>query len=173
MGGEGICGGGQRFRAGRNGFGRIGKVDGLALHGFPGFVFVLEAVFVLEVIERLEQELGDEGEVRGNARLDAVLGDGLEELAEDEVDVGGGHETVGERSGKLRAKMIGFEKLALGASVKNAERRMVRLAQHATSAAVGKPKLAEAGFVVGDAGTRGLWFRHERLLRRSKRKMEK
>jgi hypothetical protein len=55
----------------------------------------------------------------------------LEQLAEDEVDVGGGHEAAGERGGELRAEAIGFEKLALGTSVENAERRVVRLAQHA------------------------------------------
>jgi hypothetical protein len=168
FGGKGSGGGGQRFLARRNGFGRIRKVDGVTLHGFPGFVFVLEAVFVFELVEGLKQELGDKGEIRGDTRRDAVLGDGLEELAEDEIDVGGGHEAAGERSGELRAETIGFEKLALGASVKNAERRMVRLAQHAAEAAVGERELAEAGFIAGDAGTRGLWFRHERLLVGSK-----
>jgi len=172
LGGKGCGGGGQRLRAGRDEFGRFGKSDGVALHGFPGFVFVLEAVFGLEFVEGLEQELGDEGEVGGDARRDAVLRDGFEELAEDEVDVGGGHEAAGERGGKLRAEAIGFEKLTLGAGVENAERGMVRLAQHAAGAAVSERELAEGRFIEGGAGTRGLWFRHDRLLRESKEKYE-
>ena len=155
MGGEGSGRRGERLCAGRNWSGRIRKSDGFVLHVLPGLELVLEAVFILEMVEGLEQELGDESEVRGDARLDAVLRDGFEELAEDEVDVGGGHEAAGERGGKFRAELIGFEKLTLGAGVKNAERRMVRLAQHAAGAAVGEPKLAEAGFIAGNAGTRG------------------
>jgi hypothetical protein len=169
LGGKGSCGGGERFLARRNGLGRIGKDDGVALQCFPGFKIVVEAVFGLEFVERLEQELGDKGKVPGDARLDAVLRDGLEEFTENEVDVGGGHEAAGERGGELRAEAIGFEKLTLGASVENAERGMVRLAQHATSAAVGEPKLAEAGFILGGAGTRGLWFGHKRLLEEVKK----
>ena len=160
MGGEGSGEGGQRFRARWNGGGRIGEVDRLALHGFPGFVFVLEAVFVLEMVEGLEQKLGDEGQVAGDTRRDAVLSDGLEELAEDKVDVRGSHEAAGERGGELGAETVGLEKLAFGASMKDAERRMVWLAQHATGAAVGKRELAEAGFIIGDAGTRGFWIGH-------------
>src|SRR5213082_3557981 len=164
---------GQRLRAWRDEFGRFGKGDGVALHGFPGFVLVLEAVFGLELVERLEQELGDEGEVGGDARRDAVLRDGFEQFAEDEVDVGGGHEAAGERGGELRAEAIGFEKLTLGAGVENAERGMIRLAQHAAEASVGERELAEGRFIEGGAGTRGLWFRHERLLEKEVRKNRK
>jgi len=160
LGGKGFGGGGERLLAGRNKFGRFGKGDGVALHGFPGFVFVLEAIFGLELVERLEQELGDEGEIPGDARRDAVLRDGFEQFAEDEVDVGGGHEAAGERGGELRAEAIGFEKLTLGAGVENAERGMIRLAQHAAEAAVGERELAESRFIEGGAGTRGLWFGH-------------
>ena len=88
FGGKGFCGGGQRLRAWGNGFGRTGEGDGVALHGFPVFVIVVKAIFGLELVEGLEQELGDEGQVGGDARLDAVLGDGFEQFAEDEVDIG-------------------------------------------------------------------------------------
>jgi len=54
FGGKGSGGGGQRLLARRNGFGRIGKVDGVTLHGFPGFIFVLEAVFVFELVGERE-----------------------------------------------------------------------------------------------------------------------
>jgi hypothetical protein len=50
FGGKDSGGGRQRFLARRNGFGRIGNSDGVALHGFPGFVFVVEAVFVFELV---------------------------------------------------------------------------------------------------------------------------
>src|SRR5216683_5562581 len=98
---------------------RIGKRDGVLLHVSPGFVFVLEFVFILKITEGEEQELANEGEISGVAGRDAVLGYGFEEFAEDEVDVRGGHESAGKRSGELGAEAIGFDNLPLGASMED------------------------------------------------------
>jgi len=46
FGGKGSGGVGQRVLAWRN---RFWRVYGVTLHGFPGFIFVLEAVFVFEL----------------------------------------------------------------------------------------------------------------------------
>src|SRR6266852_5114374 len=81
----------------------IGERNGVLLHVFPGFVFVLEFVFILEITEGKEQKFADEGQVGGVARRDAVLRDGLEEFAEDEVDVRGGHESAREAGSEFGA----------------------------------------------------------------------
>src|SRR5216684_5787728 len=47
---------------------RIGKRGGVVVHVFPGFVFVLEFVFILEITEGKEQKFADEGQVGGVAR---------------------------------------------------------------------------------------------------------
>ena len=133
---------------------RIGKRLGLQAHLFPLFKIVLKTEFALDFVKGEEQELADEGEVGGVAGRDAVLGDGLEEFAEHEVDVCGGHQSAGKRSGELGAEPVGFDNLALSAGVENAERRVIVLAEHATGAVVSKRELTERGFVGGDAGTR-------------------
>jgi len=138
----------------------IGKRLGIQVHFFPNFRIILKTDFVLKFVEGEEQELADEGEVAGVAGRDAVLGDGLKEFAEDEVDVRGGHETAGESGGELGAEAVRFDDFALGASVEDAERRMIVLAEHATDAAVGERELAERGIVDGDAGTGLFWFIH-------------
>jgi len=138
----------------------IGKRLGIQVHFFPHFRIILKTDFVLKFVEGEEQELANEGEVAGVAGRDAVLGDGLKEFAEDEVDVRGGHETAGESGGELGAEAVRFDDLALGASVEDAERRMMVLAEHATDAAVGERELAERGIVDGDAGTGLFWFIH-------------
>src|SRR6266700_2741572 len=116
----------------------IGKRLGIQVHFFPHFRIILKTDFVLKFVEGEEQELANEGEVAGVAGRDAVLGDGLKEFAEDEVDVRGGHETAGESGGELGAEAVRFDDLALGASVEDAERRIVD----------------------GDAGTGLFWFIH-------------
>jgi len=138
----------------------IGKRLGIQVHFFPNFRIILKTDFVLKFVEGEEQELADEGEVAGVAGRDAVLGDGLEEFAEDEIDVRCGHETAGGSGGELGAEAVRFDNLALSASVEDAERRVVMLAEHTTSAAVGERELAERGIVDGDAGTGLFWFRH-------------
>lgn len=133
---------------------------GFQVHFFPLFIVVAKFEFALEFVEGEEQEFADEGQVGGIARRDAVLGDGLEEFAEGEVDVGGGHESASESGSEFGAEAIRFHDLALGASVENAERRVIVRAEHATGAAVGERELTERGFVGGDAGTGLFWFRH-------------
>jgi hypothetical protein len=116
----------------------IGERDGVPAHSFPSLKIVLKTEFALEFVEGAEQEFADEGEVGGVAGRDAVLGDSLEEFAEGEVDVRSGHEPASESGSEFGAKAIRFHDLALGASMENAERRMIVLAKHATGAAVGE-----------------------------------
>ena len=99
----------------------------------------------------MEQELADVGEEGGVASRKAVLCDGGEELAEDEVDIGGGEEVAGEGGRDFRANLMRFEELPLGAGVEGAEPRMV-VAEHAAAAAVGEVELAERGFDFGNEG---------------------
>jgi len=133
--------------------GWIGEPDGLVFHGLPLLEVVFEAVFVFEVAEGDEEEFADESEVGGGAGRDAVLGDGLKQLAENEIDVGGGHVLAGDGRGELGAEQIGFDDLAFGAGVEDAERRVICLAQHAAGAAVSELELAERALVGGNAGT--------------------
>lgn len=136
-----------------DGDGGIGEVDGTVFHLLPGLEVVFESVFLLQVAERGEEKFADEGKVRGVAGRDAVLGDGFEELAENEIDVRGGHELTGDGRGQLGTEAVRFDNLALGTSVEDAESRVVFLTQHAASAAVGELELAERGFICGNAGT--------------------
>jgi hypothetical protein len=144
----------------------IGERDGVPAHFFPSLKIVLKIEFALELVEGAEQEFADEGEVSGVAGRDAVLGDSLEEFAEGEVDVRGGHESASESGSEFGAKAIRFHDLALGASMENAERRMIVLAKHATGAAVGERELTERGFVGRDTGTGMLAFSHDDLLKK-------
>ena len=93
---------------------------GLHIHFHPLLIVVLHIEFALEFVEGKEQEFADEGQVGGVARRDAVLSDGFEELAEGEVDVGGGHEPASESGGEFGAELVRFDDLALGASVEGA-----------------------------------------------------
>jgi hypothetical protein len=144
----------------------IGERDGVPAHFLPSLKIVLKTEFGLEFVEGAEQEFADEGEVGSVAGRDAVLGDSLEEFAEGEVDVRGGHESASESGSEFGAKAIRFNDLALGASVENTERRVIELAKHATGAAVGERELTERGFVGGDAGTGAFWFIHGFFLER-------
>jgi hypothetical protein len=93
----------------------------------------------------VEQEVADVSEDGGVAGRDAVLGEGGEEFAENEVDVRGGQEVAGERSRELGAESLGFEELLFLAGVEKAEGGVVLIAQHAALAAVGERELAEMG----------------------------
>lgn len=105
----------------------------------------MKFVFVLDITEGVEQEVTDVSEDGGVAGRNAVLGEGGEELAEDEVDVGGGQEVAGERSRKLGTESLGYEELLFLAGVEETEGGMVLLTQHATLAAVGERELTEMG----------------------------
>ena len=146
--------------------GWVRELDGLVLHGLPGLEAVFEFVFVFEIAERDEEEFADESEGGGGAGSDAVLGDGLKQLAENEIDVRGGHVLAGDGGGELGAEQIGFDDLAFGAGVEDAERRVICLAQHAAGAAVSELELAERALVGGNTGTGLLWFRHGFLQKR-------
>jgi hypothetical protein len=127
------------------------------------------------VVEGVEHELADVGEDGGGACRDAVLGSGGEEFAENEVDVGGGHELAGEGGGEFGADTLGFQKLHFIVGVEETERGMGVVTEHATAAAVGSLELAAIGvrrrslrdrfvvvvFVVVRGGC-FLWHFHER-----------
>jgi hypothetical protein len=98
----------------------------------------------------VEHELTDVGENGSVAGRDAVLGGGGEEFAEDKVDVGGGHELAGERSGEFSAETVGFQELQLISGVEETECRVVA-AEHAATATVGGLELTAIG-----AGRRSL-----------------
>jgi len=94
--------------------------------------------FVLDFRDGLEKELAEVSEDGGVASGETVLGDSGEELAEDVVDVDGGEVFAGGRRGDLPAQLIGFDELALGAGMENAESGMILVPEHAALAAVGK-----------------------------------
>jgi len=123
--------------------GRVGEGDGAIEHRFPRLEFIVKFVFVFDITEGVEQEVADVSENGGVAGRDAVLGEGGEEFAEDEVDVGGGQEVAGERSRKLGAESLGHEELLFLACVEKAKGWMVLIAEHATLAAIGERELAE------------------------------
>ncbi len=144
----------------------VGETLGLHIHFDPMLMGVGHIELGLEFVKGEEQKFADEGQVGGIAGWDAVLGDGFEEFAEDEIDVRGGHEPAGKRGGKFGAEAIRFDDLPLGTSVENTEGGMILLAEHAARAAVGERELAERGFVGGDAGARKLRLSHDNPLKR-------
>jgi hypothetical protein len=107
--------------------------------------FVVERKLLLHVRERREQDLAEVGESGGLARGDTVLRDSDEKFAEDVVNVGGGEEIAVERGGNFAAQALRLEELQFLPGVKGTEGGMVRAAQHAAAAAVGKWKLAARG----------------------------
>lgn len=97
----------------------------------------MKGIFPLDVVERVEHELGDVSESGGVARRDAVLSEGGEEFAEDEVDVGGGQELPGDGGSELGAEALGFEELQLFASVEKTKGGMIVVAGQTAAASVG------------------------------------
>jgi hypothetical protein len=139
---------------------RIRETPGLHIHFRPLLVVVVHVEFALHLVDRKKQEFADESQVGGVAGRYAVLSDGFVEFAKGEIDVRGGHEPASEGGGEFGAEAVGFDDLALGTSVENAERWMILLPQHAAGAAVGERELTERGFVGGDTGTGRFWFIH-------------
>jgi hypothetical protein len=144
----------ERSIVGRRGWSGVGKSGGIGKHVLPLFKLVVEFVFLSDAGDGVEEELADVGEQSSVADRNAVLRDGSEELAEDEVDIGGGQEVTGDGGRDFRANLMGFEELLLGASVKRTELGMIA-AEHAATAAVGEGELAERGF---DLGREGVWI---------------
>ena len=93
----------------------------------------------------MEHELGDIGQDGSVAGRDTVLGSGGEEFAENEVDVGGGHETAAQGGRKFGAKTLGFEDLHLVAGVEEAEGGMSVVAEHAAAASVRSLEVTAVG----------------------------
>jgi hypothetical protein len=108
---------------------RTGEWNGLALHILPGLEGVMELVLLFNALDGTEHELGDVGEGVGSAPGYAILCEGGIEFAKDEVDVGGGHKATGNGGADFGTKLGGFLELALGAGVKDAERRVLGVAQ--------------------------------------------
>ena len=79
------------------------------------------------------------------AALRGGMRQGGEQFAEDEVDVGGGHELAGDGGGDLGTEALGFKKLHLVTGVEEEERGVAVVAEHATTAAVGSLELAAIG----------------------------
>src|SRR5260370_5451091 len=162
-------GGGGGYECGRGG--GTGKRGGFCQHSVPRLVFVYEGVFLFDAGDGVKHELADVGEDGGVAGRDAVLGQGGEECAEDEVDVGGGHELAGDGGGDLGTEALGFKKLHLVAGVEGTKRGMSGVARHATTASVGSLELAAVGigkrslsesFLVVGRGGYFIWHFHER-----------
>jgi hypothetical protein len=103
--------------------------------------------FVADQGDGLEKKLADVGQQGGVAGREAVLGDGGEEFAEDVVDIGGSVKVAGKRSGEVPAEAFGFEELALGAGVEDAEEGVILVAGHAALAAVGEREVVKMGIV--------------------------
>ena len=101
---------------------------------------VVELELLLDAGKGVKEELADISEEGSVADRKAVLRDSSEELAENEVNIGGGEKIAGERGGDFRAELIRFEELLLGAGVEGAKQRMIA-AEHATAAAVSEGEL--------------------------------
>jgi len=107
--------------------------------------------FILDFRDGVEKELAEVSEDGGVAHRETVLGDGGEELAEDVVDVDGGEVFAGGRRGDLPAELLGFQELALGEGMEDAESGVALLAEHAAFASVGELEPAEMGMIGGGA----------------------
>ena len=94
----------------------------------------------------MEHELADVGERGGVASGNAVLGDGGEEFAKDEVDVRGGKEIATDGGSDFCANLMRFTELMVGAGVEGAEIGVIVAAKHAAAPAVGEGELAERRF---------------------------
>lgn len=129
----------------------IGKRDSPLEHALPFLEGVLKLEFPPDAGNGMEEKLANEGENGGVASWNAVLGDGGKELAENEVDIGGGEKVATDGGSDFRAKSMRFQELLLGTGVEEAERRMIA-AEHAATAAVGEGELAEPRFVLGREG---------------------
>lgn len=99
----------------------IGERDGPLEHALPLLEGVLKVEFPFDAGDGVEEELANEGENGGVAGGNAILGDGGEEFAENEVDVGGGEEVAADGGGDFRAKLMRFQELLLGTGVEEAE----------------------------------------------------
>lgn len=125
--------------------GEFGETGGSGEHALPLLELKVELVFLFDVVVRVEHELGNVGESGGIAMGDALLGESLEELAKNKVDVSGGEEVAGERGGEFRAEASGFEELHFVTGVEEAEGRVVAMTKHAAATAVGSLEGAAVG----------------------------
>ena len=93
--------------------------------------------FALDLGHGLEKELAEVAKGVGGTRGDLLVGEGVEDFAEDVINVEGGDVFAGER-GEFSGQLFGFEKLLLFASVEGAKRIVAGGAEHAAAAAVGE-----------------------------------
>ena len=125
--------------------------DGLADHAVVGAGVVGgPADFVFDVRHGLERKLDDVGEGGGFAGGDFALREGLEDFAEDVVDVEAGVEIAGEGS-ELGGEFFGFVELVFFAGVEDAQSGMSELAEHAALASI-----VEGAETTGAAGLLGV-----------------
>jgi hypothetical protein len=152
MGGEK----GSMWRSGNAGrvggkSGRIGRVQDIVDELTPGVCAAGVDDLVLRDGDGVEEKLAHESESGGVAGRKTVLGDGGEEFSEDVIDVDSSKEFTGRRLGDVGADGFGLEKLALDASMEQAERGVAVLAEHAAFAAVGEMELAKMRMIGGGA----------------------
>jgi hypothetical protein len=114
----------------------------------------------LSDIEGLEEDLAEVAELASGAGSDLVLRCGVEDFAEDVVDVGGSGDLVLQRE-NLVLQLFGLAALFSLTRVKGAEVRMRFAAEHAAAAVVGESVLTETG-IVG----LGTFCSHGNLVRR-------
>lgn len=144
-GGRGGSSGGWRGGVGGFGLRELDVGDFLEEFGFAGPVVGLESGAML----RLEEKMADVGEGGGAAGGDAVGGKGLEEFAEDVIDVDLGDEIAG-WAGEFAAEIVfAVEGAAVDGGVVEAKSVVLGMRGHAAAFAVGEGKGAE---VVG-----GVW----------------
>jgi len=140
-----------RYARGRRRSGRRRRErEGFGEHFFPAGEGIGEFELLFDAGERVKEELAEVGEDGGVAARNAILSDGGEKFAEDEVDVSGSKEIAGESTGDFRAELMGFAELLFGAGVEGAERRMIA-AKHAAAASVGELELAQGRVGAGGA----------------------
>ncbi len=133
-------------------FGFVFAVDGVE-RIVPGFVAEALGKLFADGRESLQEELGEIAEGDGVRAGNAVLRELGEEIAEDEVDVGGGIERAGNRS-EFVGKIRGLVGPGLRPGMRNAERGMSFAARRAAAASVGEGELAALEIERGGRG----WF---------------
>jgi hypothetical protein len=90
-----------------------------------------------------QQEVADIGEGRGAARRDAVGGEGLEEFAEDVIDINLGDEIAGGAGEFFEEIVFAVKGAAMDGSVVKAEAVVFGVGGHGAEFAVGESKRAE------------------------------
>ena len=95
--------------------------DGIADNPAPRVVAEGVGVFVLRMMDGLDEGLGEIGEGAGGAGLNVAADDGGQEAAEGGAEIAGGKVLAGEEIGEVTGEFIGGAGLGFFAGVVGAE----------------------------------------------------